>query len=97
MYINKIIKQKIVFDLIFFADDTTISYSSNDKMISLYPVINHELLEVSNWFKDNKLSVNVGKTNYMIMGTPKMTSVDLSDQMTHLCNQILILFKMVQN
>ena len=39
-------------------------------------VINHELLEVSNWFKPNKLSVNDGKTNYMIVGTPKMTSVE---------------------
>ena len=35
--------------------------------------INKELSEISNWFKANKLSVNASKTNYMIMGTPKMT------------------------
>ena len=30
--------------------------------------INKELQEVPNWFKANKLSVNVGKTNYMLPG-----------------------------
>ena len=43
-------------------------------------MINRELLEVINWFKANKLSVNATKTNYMIMGTPKMTSmIDQTD------------------
>ena len=31
-------------------------------------------LLVSNWFKANKLSVNASKTNYMILGTPRMVS-----------------------
>ena len=31
--------------------------------------INKELQEVTNWFKANKLSVNAGKTNYMLLGT----------------------------
>ena len=38
--------------------------------------INRELSEVSNWFKANKLSVNATKTNYMIMGTQHMTSME---------------------
>ena len=29
---------------------------------------------MTNWFKANKLSVNASKTNFMIMGTPYMTS-----------------------
>ena len=29
---------------------------------------------LSNWFKESKLSVNASKTNFMILGTPKMTS-----------------------
>ena len=36
--------------------------------------INEELKEVTNWFKANKLSVNASKTNYMILGTPRMVS-----------------------
>ena len=45
-------------------------------IVSKIPVINRELSEVSNWFKANKLSVNATKTNYMIMGTQHMTSME---------------------
>ena len=58
-----------------FADDTTVLYSSSD-IVSKIPVINRELSEVSYWFKANKLSVNATKTNYMIMGTQHMTSME---------------------
>ena len=42
----------------------------------------NELREVSNWFRANKLSVNAGKTNYMILGTRNGTSgyVDVNEQ-----------------
>ena len=56
-----------------FADDTTILYSHKD-LSSKIDVVNEELEEVSNWFKANKLSVNASKTNFMVLGTPKMTS-----------------------
>ena len=35
------------------------------------------------WFKANKLSVNASKTNYMIMGTPRMTSIEISDEQSN--------------
>jgi len=53
---------------VLFADDTTILYSHDD-IASKIDVINKELEEVTQWFKANKLSVNAGKTNYMLMGT----------------------------
>ena len=31
--------------------------------------IDKELQEITDWFKANKLSVNDGKTNYMLLGT----------------------------
>ena len=37
-------------------------------------MVNEELQEVNNWFKANKLSINASKTNFMILGTPHMTS-----------------------
>ena len=37
-------------------------------------MVNEELQEVNNWFKANKLSINANKTNFMILGTPHMTS-----------------------
>ena len=62
-------------DFILFADDTTILFSSDD-ICSETNKINKELSEISNWFRTNKLSVNASKTNYMIMGTPKMAMMN---------------------
>ena len=81
MYINDITKTSNVLEFILFADDTTILYSS-EHIVNDIPVINKELSEVSNWFKTNKLSINAGKTNYMIMGTPRMTSIISADDST---------------
>ena len=75
MYIKDITNTSTLLDFLLFADDTTILYSSSD-IVSKIPVINRKLSEVSNWFKANKLSVNATKTNYMIMGTQHMTSME---------------------
>ncbi len=72
IYVNDIISTSNVLEFILFADDTTILFSHKD-IESQISLINKELVEVSNWFKANKLSVNASKTNYMILGTPHMT------------------------
>ena len=48
-----------------FADDTNILFSHEDP-VQLEKLINTELKEISNWFKLNKLSLNIDKTNFMI-------------------------------
>ena len=73
LYINDITNASNILEFVLFADDTQILYSS-ENIVNEIPVINKELSEISNWFKANKLSVNASKTNYMIMGTPRMTS-----------------------
>jgi len=73
IYVNDIINTSNILNFILFADDTTILYSHKD-IVSKVQLINEELNEVSNWFRANKLSVNATKTNYMILGTPHMTS-----------------------
>ena len=72
LYVNDIVNTSNVFKFILFADDTTILYSHAD-IKSQIAIINRELLEVSNWFQANKLSVNASKTNFMLLGTPQMT------------------------
>ena len=54
-----------MFKFILFADDTNIICSNNDPD-TLETVLNKDLHIISNWFKLNKLSLNVAKTNYMI-------------------------------
>ena len=73
LYANDITYTSSVLDFILFADDSTILYSHKD-LSSKINVVNEELEEVSRWFKANKLSVNASKTNFMILGTPRMTS-----------------------
>ena len=60
-------------EFILFVDDTTILYS-HPNIENQINRINEQLKEVSDWFKANKLSVNASKTNYMILGTPRMVS-----------------------
>ena len=50
---------------ILFADDTTI-YASGKSLPELYNSLNSDLRIMADWFRANKLSLNVGKTVYMI-------------------------------
>ena len=52
-------------DCILFADDTTV-YISGDDINLMYSVMNEELDNLSDWFRANKLSLNVSKTNCVL-------------------------------
>ena len=54
---------------ILFSDDTTVYYSSSDINQALHN-ISCDLGNLTEWFKANKLSLNVNKTNYMIFNSP---------------------------
>ena len=50
---------------IHFADDTT-AYMSGDNLQDLYSEVNRELEKVNVWLRTNRLSLNVGKTSYIL-------------------------------
>ena len=50
---------------ILFADDTTL-YISDDNLYRLYAKMNEELNILTDWFKANKLSLNISKTKYIL-------------------------------
>ncbi len=56
---------------ILFADDTTLFASSNQPE-ELYHKINNNLDCLCDWFKANKLSLNIAKTNYICTCFPRM-------------------------
>ena len=87
MYINDIVNTTSLLELILFADDTTLLFSHPD-IASQNEIINKELQEISNWFQANKLSVNAGKTNYMVLGTHHNTRkfIDIN-QNTNVLNE----------
>ena len=48
-----------------FADDTTLQISSSN-IQELYAIANKELITVSEWFRANKLTLNISKTKYIL-------------------------------
>jgi hypothetical protein len=65
LYINDIIHSSELAKFIMFADDTNIFFKHKNLSI-LYNVINTELEKIYVWFKLNKLSLNIKKTNYIL-------------------------------
>jgi len=55
---------------IIFADDTTV-YTSSPDIKTLYKYANADLESLADWFQANKLSLNVGKTNYILFSQNK--------------------------
>ena len=54
-----------ILQFIIFADDTNI-FCLNDNPIDMIRIVNEELEKLTMWFKVNKLSLNVSKSNYMV-------------------------------
>ena len=60
---------------IVFADDTTIFASCNN-LNTLYNNVNGDLANLINWFKANKLSLNIAKTNYILFPSCKFVNME---------------------
>jgi len=69
IYINDIINASKFLHLILFADDTDIFLHHSDLSI-LQTMSNAEWDKLSEWFKSNRLSLNIKTTNYIIF-SPK--------------------------
>ena len=65
LYTNDLPNTFTVSKSLLFADDTTIYYSHSN-LNTLYTNLNKDLQILNDWFKTNKLSLNVSKTQYMI-------------------------------
>ena len=65
IYINDICCSSSVLNFILFADDTNLFYSSKS-ITELQQVLNNELAALSEWFKANRLSLNIDKTSYIL-------------------------------
>ena len=65
LYINDIAESSRILDFYLFADDTTIFHSDKDPR-KLEQTLNTELSHVSKWLIANKLSLNVGKSNFLL-------------------------------
>ena len=64
-YINDICSVSNLFKFVLFADDTNI-FCSSTSLHNLKYTINRELAKLFAWFSVDRLSLNLGKTNYML-------------------------------
>lgn len=64
LYINDITNTSSILSFLLFADDTNI-FCSHHNLNTLINILNNELPKLSLWFKCNKLSLNINKTNFM--------------------------------
>ena len=65
LYIYDLANTSKIFKFILFADDTNIFYSHKD-LNHLENIFYKKLCNPSDWFKANKLSLNVSKTNLIL-------------------------------
>ena len=70
LYINDICKVLDRLKFVLFADDTNILCSGGD-LQQLLKVITTEMGKLKNWFDINKLSLNLNKTKFMLLGSKK--------------------------
>ena len=95
IYINNLSSASKALDFILFADDTNIFFShSNLESLSL--IVNSELNRLTDWFRANKLSVNIKKSNFVIFRPrQKRQTLDikvyLSSQEIHQVNETVFL------
>lgn len=78
IYVNDIGSVSKIFEPpILYADDTTLSYhpdpNENSEAVSLK--LNQELEKFNDWFKANKLSLNLSKTQFMIFQRPRAMQI----------------------
>lgn len=66
LYVNDIFDLPLHGKIVLFADDTTLAYVESDP-IELERKINSDLAILYNWLVNNKLTMNVRKTKYMLM------------------------------
>ena len=85
LYINDFTLATKKFCMINYADDTTLhsTYSTftQQRDINLDDAINRELDNISKWIIANKLSINVGKSKFMIFHTPQRKNVYIPNLM----------------
>ena len=79
IYINDLVNVSNIGNMILFADDTNLIYE-NSNLTELISIVNTDLEKVTDWFRINKLSLNVEKTKF-ISFRKKPSSETISDNL----------------
>jgi hypothetical protein len=75
LYVNDMMNCSKLLHFILFADDTNLFYC-NKNYEDLMKNVNLELSKLSEWFRANRLSLNISKTNYILFGNRRRCLAD---------------------
>ena len=70
LYINDMCEVSKLLNIILFADDTSIFYLTRN-IVDITCTVNNELEKLDIWFRVNKLSLNMNKTNFIMFTNKK--------------------------
>ena len=80
IYVNDIIQASPLFSYVMYADDTNI-FLSHSLPYEKVAEVNNGLSQIFNWCNENKLTINILKTNYIIFKFPNQRVTDLQLQL----------------
>ena len=78
IFVNDLQLNLIKSDCILFADDTTL-YKTQPKLNDVVRDIQTDIIILSDWFKANILSLNINKTNCMVLGSKGKASLAIDN------------------
>ena len=70
IYINDIVNSSNMLSFVVFSDHTTL-YVQHDSIDGAIQILNSEFAKVAEWFDSNKLTLNVNKTQMLMMSRKK--------------------------
>ena len=78
LYVNDLANVSKLLFLIMFADDTNI-FVTGKNINNMIQILNSELMKIVEWMNANKISLNVKKTQFMIVSGSKTVSQGMDD------------------
>ena len=72
IYVNDMFKVSSLVSTIMFADDTNL-FLSHENIKEMFTLMNNELRKFDDWFRANKLSLNVEKTKFTLFHKPSQS------------------------
>ena len=74
LYVNDIPNILEKANVIMYADDTTLFYS-HDNINNVYEILNYNLAKIDKWLMANYLTLNVDKTNYILITNKRLPNI----------------------
>ena len=86
LYINDLGYASKILQSVMFADDTNM-FLTGKSIDAIEAQFNSELVVINEWFKTNRLSLNLDKTSYIIFGNKKYDDINICFRDTTLARQ----------